>query len=149
MVWPDVIAAWMLAMVASSTWNAARDWATTPRRADAPPADDRAHERERDAKRRKILHGSSHQPRGSARNIVSSQVLDRSSWRTRYVSPSVASQFEVPVVGRQPGVDHLRDGDATVSKNQRAWRLLAAMACVALDANGEKPLFMHPVTIRP
>lgn len=24
----------------------------------------------------------------SARNIVSSQVLDRSSWRTRYVSPS-------------------------------------------------------------
>jgi hypothetical protein len=60
-----------------------------------------------------------------------------------------AAQFEVPVVGRQPGVDNLRDRDATVSKNQRAWRLLAAMAGVALDANREGRLFMHPVTIRP
>ena len=58
-----------------------------------------------------------------------------------------ASQFEVPMIGRQPGVDHLRDGDATVSENQCAWRLLAAMACVALDANGEEPLFVHPVII--
>src|SRR3989442_10349346 len=31
---------------------------------------------------------SPHPPTRSARNIVSSQVLDRSSWRTRYVSPS-------------------------------------------------------------
>src|SRR5207244_4648810 len=31
---------------------------------------------------------SHHPPTRSARNIVSSQVLDRSSWRTRYVSPS-------------------------------------------------------------
>ena len=60
-----------------------------------------------------------------------------------------ASQFEVPVVWRQPRVDNLRDGDASVSENQCAWRLLAAMACVALDANGEEPLFMHPVTRRP
>jgi hypothetical protein len=57
-----------------------------------------------------------------------------------------ASQFDVPVVGRQPRGDNFRDGDATVSKNQCAWRLLAAMACVALDVNGEEPLFMHPVT---
>jgi hypothetical protein len=61
----------------------------------------------------------------------------------------VASQFEVPVVRRQPRVDNFRDGDATVSKNQCAWRLLAAMACLALDANREEPLVMHPVTIRP
>jgi hypothetical protein len=58
-----------------------------------------------------------------------------------------ASQFEVPVVGRQPRGDNFRDGDATVSKNQCAWRLLAAMARLALDAAGEKPLFRHPVTI--
>jgi len=50
----------------------------------------------------------------------------------------VGPQFEVPVVGRQPRVDHLRDGDTTVSKNQGAWRLLAAMAGVALDAKGEQ-----------
>jgi len=59
------------------------------------------------------------------------------------------SQFEVPVVWRQPRVESLRDGDATVSKHQCAWRLLAAMACVAFDANGEEPLVVHPVTIRP
>jgi hypothetical protein len=59
-----------------------------------------------------------------------------------------AFQFEVPVVGRQPRVDDIRDGDATVSKNQRAWRLLAAVACVALDTNIEEPFFMHLITIR-
>ena len=52
-----------------------------------------------------------------------------------------ASQFEVPVVGREPGVDHLGDVDAAVPKDQRAWRLLAAMAGVALDANAEKVFF--------
>jgi hypothetical protein len=52
-----------------------------------------------------------------------------------------ASQFEVPVVGRQPGVDNLRDRDATVSENQRAWSLFAAMAGVALDTNGENVRF--------
>jgi hypothetical protein len=41
-----------------------------------------------------------------------------------------ASQFEGPVVGRQPRVEHFRDGDATISKNQRAWRLLAAVASI-------------------
>jgi hypothetical protein len=55
-----------------------------------------------------------------------------------------ASKFEVPIVGRQPRVDNFRDGDPTVSKNQCAWGLLAAMTCVALDANREDPLFMHP-----
>jgi hypothetical protein len=29
-----------------------------------------------------------------------------------------------------------------------AWRLLAAMGCVALDTNGEEPPFMHPITMR-
>jgi hypothetical protein len=57
--------------------------------------------------------------------------------------------FEVPVVGRQPCVDHLRDNDATVTKNQNAWRLLAPVARVALDTNGEQPLFRHPIIIRP
>ena len=32
---------------------------------------------------------------------------------------------------------------------QCAWGLLAAMARVALDANGEEPLAIHPVTTRP
>jgi hypothetical protein len=59
-----------------------------------------------------------------------------------------AFQLEVPVVGRQPRVDHFRDDDATVSKNQRAWGLLAAMAGIALDANGEGPFLLHPITIR-
>jgi hypothetical protein len=31
-----------------------------------------------------------------------------------------ASEFEVPVVGRQPRVEHFRDGDVTISKNLRA-----------------------------
>jgi hypothetical protein len=59
------------------------------------------------------------------------------------------SQFEVPIVGRQPRVDNIRNGDATVSKNQCAWRLLAAMAGVALDTNREEPLFRHPIIIGP
>jgi len=60
-----------------------------------------------------------------------------------------AFQFEVPVVWRQPRVEHLRDGDAAASKNQRPWRLLASMAGVALDSDGEEPLFIHRITIRP
>ena len=55
-----------------------------------------------------------------------------------------ASQLEVPVVGRQPGVEHLGDGDATVANRQRTWRLLAAMAGVALDTEGEERSFTHP-----
>jgi hypothetical protein len=58
-----------------------------------------------------------------------------------------AFQFEVPIFRRQPRVDHLRDGDATVSKNQRPRRLLAAMASVALDTNNEPALFRHPFII--
>jgi hypothetical protein len=96
------------------------------------------------AHRRRMLE---HLQRPSA-GQVSSQALGRSSCRTRYVSPSRASQCEVPAVVRQPGADNLRDGDATVSKNQCAWRLLAAMARVALDANSGQPLCVHPVTIR-
>jgi hypothetical protein len=30
-----------------------------------------------------------------------------------------------------------------VTNNQRAWRLLTAMACVALDTDAEQPLFRH------
>jgi hypothetical protein len=59
-----------------------------------------------------------------------------------------ASQFEVPVIGRQPGIEHLRDGDAPISKDQRTWRLLATMAGVALDTDSEEPLFGHPVATR-
>jgi hypothetical protein len=39
------------------------------------------------------------------------------------------------VVGREPRVEHLGDIDAPVAKNQRAWRLLAAVTRVALDTN--------------
>jgi hypothetical protein len=59
-----------------------------------------------------------------------------------------APQFEVPVLGREPGVNHLGDVDATVPKDQRVWRLLAAMACVALDTNREELLLRHPITER-
>src|SRR5205085_5830051 len=54
-----------------------------------------------------------------------------------------AFQLEISVVGRQPGVEHLRDGYPMVTKNQLAWRLLAAMTCVALDTDAEQPLFRH------
>jgi hypothetical protein len=54
-----------------------------------------------------------------------------------------AFQLEISVVGRQPGVEYLRDGYPMVTKNERAWRLLAAMACVALDADAEQTLFRH------
>jgi hypothetical protein len=56
-----------------------------------------------------------------------------------------AAQLEVPVLGREPGVDHLGDADATVLKDQRAWRLLAAMACVTLNTNTDQPLFRHSI----
>src|SRR5437870_3279351 len=59
-----------------------------------------------------------------------------------------AFQLEISVVGRQPGVQYLRDGYPMVTKNERAWRLLAAMACVALDADAEQPLFRHLITAR-
>jgi hypothetical protein len=52
-----------------------------------------------------------------------------------------AFQLEVPIVGCQPRVEHFRNGDAPVTKDQRAWRLLAAMAGVALDANAEEAFF--------
>ena len=59
-----------------------------------------------------------------------------------------APQFEVPVVGRQPRVEHL-DIDATAPKNQRAWRLLAAVTCIALDTNTEQRLFSHRIILGP
>jgi hypothetical protein len=54
-----------------------------------------------------------------------------------------AFQLEISVVGRQPDVQYLRDGYPTVTKNQRAWRLVAAMARVALDTDAEQPLLRH------
>jgi hypothetical protein len=59
-----------------------------------------------------------------------------------------ACEFEISIV-REPSVDYLRDGDATVTEDQRAWRLLAPMASVALDSNGENALSRHPIIIRP
>ena len=52
-----------------------------------------------------------------------------------------AFQLEVPVAGCQPRVEHFRNGDAPVTEDQRAWRLLAAMAGVTLDANAEEAFF--------
>ena len=49
------------------------------------------------------------------------------------------------MIGRQPCVEHLGDIDASVSKDQRAWRLLAAMAGVAICANSEGALIVHPI----
>src|SRR5690349_1259855 len=59
----------------------------------------------------------------------------------------VASQLEVSVVGRQPRVDKLHDGDAAVSENQRPRCLLAAMPGVALYADGEEPLVTHRIAL--
>jgi hypothetical protein len=58
-----------------------------------------------------------------------------------------ASQCEVPVVGRKPRVEHFGHGDATVTKDQCAWCLLAAVACIALDTDTEQRLFGHPIII--
>jgi len=49
-----------------------------------------------------------------------------------------AFQLEVPVVGFQPRIEQFRHGDAPVTQDQRAWRLLATVAGVALDANAEE-----------
>ena len=53
-------------------------------------------------------------------------------------------------------LEHLRDGDATVAEDQGARRLLAAMACVALDTNSQSlvrhrstSLFQHPRLMPP
>jgi hypothetical protein len=54
-----------------------------------------------------------------------------------------AFQLEISVVGGQPGVEYLRDGYPTGTKNQRARRLLAAMACIALDTDAEHSLLRH------
>ena len=52
-----------------------------------------------------------------------------------------AFQLEVAVVGCQPRVEHIRQGDAPVTEDERPWRLLAAMAGVTLDANAEEGFF--------
>jgi hypothetical protein len=61
---------------------------------------------------------------------------------------SSAGAHLAPVLGREPRVQHLGDIDTTVSKNQRASPLLAAVTPVALDTNNEEPFFMHLITIR-
>ena len=55
----------------------------------------------------------------------------------------------MPIIGLEPGVDHLGDVDVTVPEDQRTWRLLAAVARVALDANAEQLLLRHPLIIGP
>src|SRR3954468_21904322 len=52
-----------------------------------------------------------------------------------------AFQLEIAVVWRQPGVEYLYDCYPTVTQNQGAWRLLAAVPGVALDPDAEQPLF--------
>jgi hypothetical protein len=59
-----------------------------------------------------------------------------------------ASQFQAPVVGRKPRVEHFRDGDPMISKNQYAWRLLAAMTCMAVDANAKRLLLSHRIIVK-
>ena len=54
-----------------------------------------------------------------------------------------ASEFEVRVLRRQPGVEHFRDDDATTSQNQYARRLFAAVSCVALDVNAKELPLTH------
>jgi hypothetical protein len=59
-----------------------------------------------------------------------------------------AFQLEVPV-GCQPRVEYFRNADPPVTEDQRAWRLLAAMAGIALDANAEEAFFtQRKITIR-
>lgn len=58
------------------------------------------------------------------------------------------SQFEVPVVGRQPRVEHFRDVDTTFSKSQRAGRLLAAVACIALDVKAKRLPVNHRIIVK-
>ena len=53
-----------------------------------------------------------------------------------------AFQLEVPVVGCQPRVEYFCNGDTPVTEDQRAWRLLAAMAGVTLDANAEEVFWL-------
>ena len=45
-----------------------------------------------------------------------------------------APELEVPVLRRQPGVEHFRDDDATISQNQYARCLFAAVSCVAVES---------------
>ncbi len=52
-----------------------------------------------------------------------------------------AFQLEVPMVGCQPRIEHFRNRDAPITEDERAWRLLAAMAGIALDANAEEAFF--------
>jgi hypothetical protein len=56
-----------------------------------------------------------------------------------------ASQLEVPAVGRQPRVEQFRNGNAPVTQDQRAWHLLAAVACIAFDANADRLSVSHRI----
>ena len=54
-----------------------------------------------------------------------------------------AFELEISVVRREPDIQHLRNGYPAITKNQRARRLLPAMACVTLDADAEQPRLRH------
>ena len=67
---------------------------------------------------------------------------EHSSWRTRCVAVG-ASEFEVPVLRRQPGVEHFRDDDATISQYRYARRLFAEVSSVVLDVNAKELPLTH------
>ena len=48
----------------------------------------------------------------------------------------------------QPRVERLRDADATVTQDQRAWRLLAAMAGSAKATSRRSPSDHHTMLLR-
>jgi hypothetical protein len=51
-------------------------------------------------------------------------------------------QLEVPIVGCEPCIENLGDGDAAVCKNQHTGRLLASVSRIALDVDFKEP-FTH------
>jgi hypothetical protein len=47
-------------------------------------------------------------------------------------------RLEVPVIGLQPAVDNLTDLDLALAEPEPSWRLLTAIASVALDIHHRK-----------
>lgn len=61
----------------------------------------------------------------------------------------VAFDFEVAVIGREPGVDEYDDHHAALAEDERPWRLLTAIAGVALDGHlhRERLYYGIPLTV--
>src|SRR5262245_10372004 len=78
----------------------------------------------------------------SARNVLSSQLSERSSWRTRYVSPSEPRSLKY----RWSDANQASSTSATTTaRSPRIGmrRLLAAVVGVALDANFKELPLSH------